>query len=101
MPPAATVAVPDAGGVTAVTVRASPVSGAIVSLARTLKVVAPESSATVNVSSTASGSSLTGVIVTAICQEADIPAMEEILFRETTTLGIRRNALCMPTLALI
>jgi uncharacterized protein (TIGR00299 family) protein len=31
-----------------------------------------------------------GVIVTAICQEADIPAMEEILFRETTTLGIRR-----------
>ena len=31
-----------------------------------------------------------GVIVTVLCDEAQIPAMEEILFRETTTLGIRR-----------
>src|SRR6185437_12398873 len=31
-----------------------------------------------------------GVIVTVLCSEAKIPAMEEILFRETTTLGVRR-----------
>ena len=31
-----------------------------------------------------------GVMVTVLCDEAKIPAMEEILFRETTTLGIRR-----------
>ena len=31
-----------------------------------------------------------GVIVTVLCDEAQIPAMEELLFRETTTLGIRR-----------
>jgi uncharacterized protein (TIGR00299 family) protein len=31
-----------------------------------------------------------GVIVTVLCDEATIPALEEILFRETTTLGIRR-----------
>jgi uncharacterized protein (TIGR00299 family) protein len=31
-----------------------------------------------------------GVMVTVICEEAAIPAMEEVLFRETTTLGIRR-----------
>ena len=31
-----------------------------------------------------------GVMVSVLCDEARIPAMEEILFRETTTLGIRR-----------
>ncbi len=31
-----------------------------------------------------------GVIVSVICNEPNIPAMEEILFRETTTLGVRR-----------
>jgi uncharacterized protein (DUF111 family) len=31
-----------------------------------------------------------GVIVTVLCNEPQIPAMEEILFRETSTLGIRR-----------
>ena len=31
-----------------------------------------------------------GVMVTVLCDRAQIPAMEEILFRETTTLGIRR-----------
>jgi uncharacterized protein (TIGR00299 family) protein len=31
-----------------------------------------------------------GVMVTVLCGEAQIPAMEEILFRETTTLGVRR-----------
>ena len=31
-----------------------------------------------------------GVMVTVLCDEARIPALEEILFRETTTLGIRR-----------
>jgi uncharacterized protein (TIGR00299 family) protein len=31
-----------------------------------------------------------GVIVTVLCDEARIAALEEILFRETTTLGIRR-----------
>src|SRR4051794_3014810 len=31
-----------------------------------------------------------GVIVTVLCDENQVPAMEEILFRETTTLGIRR-----------
>ncbi|MEO6809408.1 MAG: nickel pincer cofactor biosynthesis protein LarC, partial [Isosphaeraceae bacterium] len=31
-----------------------------------------------------------GVMVSALCVEADIPALEAILFRETTTLGIRR-----------
>ena len=31
-----------------------------------------------------------GVMVTVLCDEAQIAAMEEILFRETTTLGIRR-----------
>jgi uncharacterized protein (DUF111 family) len=31
-----------------------------------------------------------GVMVTVLCDESQIPAMEEILFRETTTLGIRR-----------
>ena len=29
-------------------------------------------------------------MVTVLCNEPQIPAMEEILFRETTTLGIRR-----------
>ncbi len=33
-----------------------------------------------------------GVVVTVLCDEATIPRMEEILFRETTTLGIRRHA---------
>ena len=31
-----------------------------------------------------------GVMVSVICDEAAIPLMEEVLFRETTTLGIRR-----------
>ena len=31
-----------------------------------------------------------GVMVSVLCDEARIPAMEEILFRETTTLGVRR-----------
>jgi uncharacterized protein (TIGR00299 family) protein len=30
-----------------------------------------------------------GVMITVLCDEAKAPAMEEILFRETTTLGIR------------
>jgi uncharacterized protein (DUF111 family) len=33
-----------------------------------------------------------GVIVTVLCDEPKIPQMEEILFRETTTLGVRRYA---------
>ncbi len=33
-----------------------------------------------------------GVMVTVLCDEPGIPAMEDILFRETTTLGIRRYA---------
>jgi uncharacterized protein (TIGR00299 family) protein len=33
-----------------------------------------------------------GVVVTVLCDEARIPAMEEILFRETTALGVRRYA---------
>jgi uncharacterized protein (TIGR00299 family) protein len=33
-----------------------------------------------------------GVVVTVLCDEAKIPVMEEILFRETTTLGVRRYA---------
>jgi uncharacterized protein (TIGR00299 family) protein len=31
-----------------------------------------------------------GVVLSVLCQAADVPAMERILFRETTTLGIRR-----------
>ncbi|APW60631.1 nickel pincer cofactor biosynthesis protein LarC [Paludisphaera borealis] len=31
-----------------------------------------------------------GVMVSVLCDDAKIPAMEEILFRETTTLGVRR-----------
>jgi hypothetical protein len=33
-----------------------------------------------------------GMMVSVLCDEARIPQMEEILFRETTTLGIRRHA---------
>jgi uncharacterized protein (TIGR00299 family) protein len=33
-----------------------------------------------------------GVVVTVLCAEEAIPAMEEVLFRETTTLGVRRYA---------
>ncbi len=33
-----------------------------------------------------------GVVVTVLCDEARIAPMEEILFRETTTLGVRRYA---------
>lgn len=33
-----------------------------------------------------------GVVVTVLCGEELIPTMEEILFRETTTLGVRRYA---------
>jgi uncharacterized protein (TIGR00299 family) protein len=31
-----------------------------------------------------------GVMVTALCDEAQLPAIEEVLFRETSTLGVRR-----------
>ena len=31
-----------------------------------------------------------GVMVSVLCDEAKIPALEDVLFRETTTLGIRR-----------
>ncbi len=31
-----------------------------------------------------------GVMLSVLCDEPRIPALEEILFRETTTLGIRR-----------
>jgi uncharacterized protein (TIGR00299 family) protein len=31
-----------------------------------------------------------GVMVTALCDDSKIPVMEEILFRETSTLGVRR-----------
>jgi uncharacterized protein (DUF111 family) len=31
-----------------------------------------------------------GVMISVLCNASQIPAMEEILFRETTTLGIRR-----------
>ncbi len=31
-----------------------------------------------------------GMMVSVLCDEVKIPALEEILFRETTTLGIRR-----------
>jgi uncharacterized protein (TIGR00299 family) protein len=31
-----------------------------------------------------------GVLVTVLCDESQIPALEDLLFRETTTLGIRR-----------
>jgi uncharacterized protein (DUF111 family) len=31
-----------------------------------------------------------GVMVSVLCDDAKIPAMEEILFRETTSLGVRR-----------
>jgi uncharacterized protein (DUF111 family) len=31
-----------------------------------------------------------GVMVSVLCDEAQIPSMEEILFRETSTLGVRR-----------
>ena len=31
-----------------------------------------------------------GVMLTVLCRPGDAPAMEDILFRETTTLGIRR-----------
>src|SRR5206468_11429712 len=33
-----------------------------------------------------------GMMVTVLCDEARVPEMEEILFRETSTLGIRRHA---------
>lgn len=31
-----------------------------------------------------------GVMISVLCDESKVPAMEEILFRETTTLGVRR-----------
>ncbi len=31
-----------------------------------------------------------GVMISVLCDEANVPVMEEILFRETTTLGVRR-----------
>ena len=55
--------VPLVGWVTAVMVRVSPVSGSV-SLASTLIGLALESSATVATSSTATGASLTAVMVT-------------------------------------
>jgi uncharacterized protein (DUF111 family) len=33
-----------------------------------------------------------GVMVSVLCDEAQIPALEDLLFRETATLGIRRYA---------
>ena len=54
---------PLAGWVTAVTLSVSPVSGPVVSLASTLTMVAPLSSATVIGSGLATGGSLTGVTV--------------------------------------
>lgn len=33
-----------------------------------------------------------GVVITVLCDEDRIPKMEEVLFRETTTLGVRRYA---------
>jgi uncharacterized protein (TIGR00299 family) protein len=39
-----------------------------------------------------------GVIVSVICDEAKIPDMEQILFRETTTLGVRRYPVSRRTL---
>lgn len=33
-----------------------------------------------------------GVMITVLCDESSIPALEEVLFRETTTLGVRRHA---------
>lgn len=32
-----------------------------------------------------------GVMISVICEENKVPAMEEILFRETSTLGVRRH----------
>jgi uncharacterized protein (TIGR00299 family) protein len=32
-----------------------------------------------------------GSMISVLCDEAKVPAMEEILFRETTTLGVRRH----------
>lgn len=33
-----------------------------------------------------------GVLISVLCEEAKIPELEEVLFRETTTLGVRRYA---------
>ena len=33
-----------------------------------------------------------GHLVTALAREADVPAIEEVFFRETTTFGVRRSA---------
>lgn len=33
-----------------------------------------------------------GVMISVLCEERLVPSMEEILFRETTTLGVRRQA---------
>ena len=60
-------AVPLAAWVTPVTVRISPVSGAVESFARTSIVVVPESSRTVGVSMTAVGSTLSLAIVIVNC----------------------------------
>jgi pyridinium-3,5-bisthiocarboxylic acid mononucleotide nickel chelatase len=39
-----------------------------------------------------------GVVVSVLCEEAKIPELEQILFRETTTLGIRRYSVSRHTL---
>ncbi|HEV3120887.1 MAG TPA: nickel pincer cofactor biosynthesis protein LarC [Isosphaeraceae bacterium] len=39
-----------------------------------------------------------GVVISVLCDEAKIPELEQILFRETTTLGIRRHAVSRHTL---
>jgi hypothetical protein len=56
--------VPPTGWVTLMMDRVSPLSGLMLSLARTASVLGPLSSRTVNVSLTAVGLSLTGVTVT-------------------------------------
>ncbi len=63
MPPPVIAVAPLVAVPTTVTERISPVSGAMVSLARTSIALAPESSSTVGVSVTAVGGSLTAVTV--------------------------------------
>ena len=35
-----------------------------------------------------------GILITVICQPSDVQVCESVLFRETTTLGIRRTEQC-------
>src|SRR5262249_12697386 len=79
-PVAVKVTVPLAGWVTAVNVSVSPTSGANVSLASTSNVVAPLSSATVKLSSRASGGSFSSVTVTVTVAVAVPPLPSEIVY---------------------